>query len=194
MNVASEPGSRMPIDLAAVHLDRGSHRDPSAGMCIMELVSLLAGQPFTDYPPCVSPVLRSFALRWNDDLDDATRQGLVAYAPRMVGTATDGHDPRRIWLLLDWQIRTFTSAWLRLAGLTADADRLASAAEIADSAALDAVVADVRRAEKNAVAAWDAAWDAARAALRPTVETLQASACELLDRMIAVGHTGEEKP
>ena len=46
-------------------------------------------------------------------------------------------------------------------------------------------------------AAWSTAWYAAGAtagsALRPTVETLQASACELLDRMCAVGHTGDEK-
>ena len=33
-------------------------------------------------------------------------------------------------------------------------------------------------------AAWDAAWDAAKAALAPTVETLQTSALDLLDRMI----------
>jgi hypothetical protein len=36
-------------------------------------------------------------------------------------------------------------------------------------------------------AAWAAAWDAAGDALRPTVETLQVSALDLLERMIAAG-------
>jgi hypothetical protein len=52
-------------------------------------------------------------------------------------------------------------------------------------AAWDAAWAAVR------AAAWDAAWAAARAAahnrLQPTVEELQRSACDLLDRMVAVG-------
>ena len=180
------------VDLSTVHLEAGGHNGPDDGMCVMELVSLLARQPFSDAPPCVSPILRDFAMRWNDDLDDTTRQRLVPYAPRMVGTAGDGHDERRAWLLVDWQVRTFTPAWLRLAGLTTEADRLAGEPEIVDHATLQAVQADLEQARSKAAATrdaaraatWAAARDAARDALQPTVAELQESAFALLDRLI----------
>ena len=66
-------------------------------------------------------------------------------------------------------------------------------------AARDAAGYAARDAARDAVwdavwyAARDAVWDAARDALLPTVETLQASAVDLLDRMLACGeHRREE--
>jgi hypothetical protein len=57
----------------------------------------------------------------------------------------------------------------------------------ARAAAWDAAGAAAR------AAVWDAAWDAAGDALRPTVETLQDSALDLLDRMLRCGeHRREE--
>jgi hypothetical protein len=69
----------------------------------------------------------------------------------------------------------------------------AAAGDAAGAAAWDAAWDAARAAAGDA--AWDAAWaaagaaawDAARAALRSTVEALQTSALELLERMIAVG-------
>jgi hypothetical protein len=121
-------------------------------------------------------------MRWNDDLDDTTRQRLLPYAARTIdgrvvpgplaGTAGDGHDERRAWLLVDWQVRVFAPAWLRLVGLVREADRLAGAAEIVDRDSLAAVQAVLEQARKKAAAAgnaagnaaWDAAWSAGRAA------------------------------
>jgi hypothetical protein len=162
--MADRPGGRFVnhVDLSAVHLDKGGHSSREQGVCVMELVTWLAGQPHSDQPPCVSPVLRSFALRWNDDLDDATRQRLIPFAPRMVGTVGDGHDERRAWLLIDWQVRTSTPAWLRLAGLTAEADTLAASPEIVDHATLAAVHPDLDKARQRAAAAGAAAGAAAR--------------------------------
>ncbi|MQA02262.1 MAG: hypothetical protein GEV07_05885 [Streptosporangiales bacterium] len=68
----------------------GTHLHPSDGMCLTEWVSVLAGEPFTDEPLCMEPVLATLARLVNDDLDDATRQGLVDVAPRLVGATGDG--------------------------------------------------------------------------------------------------------
>ena len=72
-----------------------------------------------------------------------------------------------------------------------DAARDAARAAASD-AARDAASDAARDAARDA--AWDVACDAAWDALRPTVETLQRSALDLLDRMLACGkHRREEE-
>lgn len=185
--------------LDQIRLDEGSHSSFTHGHCAMEVVAWLAGEGHTDAPVCASPVLRGFSIALNDRWDDVQRQKLVPFLPRMVGTAGDGQDEARSYLALDWLIRSFTPAWLDLAGLGEEAAELRSLRRIVDLASAEAagpVVREVRDRASAAGAAWaaardaarDAAWNAARAAardaLRPTVETLQASVLDLLDRMI----------
>ncbi len=67
-------------------------------LCIMSFVSLLAGETFGDRPKTASPVIRKFAIPVNDRMDDAERQRLKPFAPRIVGT-NDGHDGTRAALL-----------------------------------------------------------------------------------------------
>jgi hypothetical protein len=162
----------MTVNLETLHLDHGSHSSPEDGHCLLEVVSMLAGQPFNDHPPCVSPVLRSYGIALNDRWDDTQRQRLLPYAPRMLNTAGDGHDGARSYLALDWLIRTFAPAWLDLAGLTTPAAELRALAPVANEVAVQAAAAASRRAEETAAAAraaaraaaWTAALDAALAA------------------------------
>jgi hypothetical protein len=197
------PAAPLAERLAALkdlRLDTGSHRSFTEGVCAMEAVAWLAGEGHTDAPQCASPVLTGFTISLNDRWDDEQRQKLVPFLPRMVGTRGDGQDEARSYLALDWLIRSYTPAWLDLAGLTAEAAELRALRRIVDLAAAEAAGPVVRTAQRKAAAAraaawdaaraaaraaaWDAARDAARAALKPTVETLQASALDLLDRMI----------
>jgi hypothetical protein len=166
----------------------------------MEVVAWLAGEGITDAPECASRVLRDFTINLNDQWDTETRQRLRPYLPRMVGTSGDGLDETRSYMALDWLIRTYTPTWLDLAGLTAEATALRDLRRIVDLVAAQSAGPVVREVRTKATAAgaaaraaagaaaWAAAWAAARAAagdvLRPTVETLQASALDLLDRMI----------
>ena len=158
----------MTIDLDTVHLDQGAHGNPDDGHCLLEVVAMFVGQPFNDAPKCVSPVLRTFGIGLNDQWDDAQRQTLRPFIPRLPGTAGDGLDEARSYLALDWLIRTYTPAWLDLAGLTESAAELRALRRIADMAAAEAAGPVVRDAQTKAAAAgdaaWDAAWDAARAA------------------------------
>jgi hypothetical protein len=69
-----------------VRLSRGRHTGPAEGACVMELASMLAGEPFGDHPPCASPVVGAFLRAYNDRVDDERRQSLYGYAARVVGT------------------------------------------------------------------------------------------------------------
>ena len=97
-----------------------------------------------------------------DDLHATDRQRLVPFLPRMVGTAGDGQDEARSYLALDWLIRTYTPAWLDLAGLTAEATALRDLRRIVDTVTAQAAGLLVQDARSEASAARDAAWDAAR--------------------------------
>jgi len=218
--------------LDTIELDKGSHTSIDQGACVLELVSYVAGEPWSDHPACASPVLTNFCISLNDRWDTEQRQTLKPFIPRIVGTRDDGKDELRGYLALDWLIRTYTPAWLDLAGLTIEAQELRSLRRIVDmgaaqnagplvrasrdkaaaagDAAGDAAGAAAWDAARNAAgaaawaaarnaagaaagaaawdaagnAAWAAAWAAAGAALKPTVQTLQASTLDLLDRMI----------
>ena len=47
---------------------------------------MLAGEPFTDHPASVCPVIGSFLRAYNDSIDDRRRQALYEYASRVVGS------------------------------------------------------------------------------------------------------------
>jgi hypothetical protein len=73
-----------------VRLSRGRHSRPSAGTCLMELASLRAGEPWSDRPVCVHPVLAAVARAVNDRVSDDARGGLAALVPLLIGTAGAG--------------------------------------------------------------------------------------------------------
>src|SRR5688500_16148045 len=60
----------MTLTLEEITLSAGAHKSPEQGMCLLEAVAYVAGEPFSDHPKCVSPVIAAFGRRWNDDLDD----------------------------------------------------------------------------------------------------------------------------
>jgi hypothetical protein len=56
----------------------------------MEATALLAGEPHTDRPATVHPVLAALARVINDAVSDPARPALLPLAPRMIGTASAG--------------------------------------------------------------------------------------------------------
>jgi hypothetical protein len=69
-----------------IKLSKGKHAHPGEGACVMELASMLAGEPFTDRPKSVCPVISSFLMTYNDNVGDERRQVLYACAANVVGT------------------------------------------------------------------------------------------------------------
>jgi hypothetical protein len=140
----------------------GTHATPDEGRCAMEWVSYLAGEPHSDEPKCVSPVLRAFCTALNDTLDNERRQQLRPYLTRTIGTTDDGFDDARSWAAMNWLILTYAPCWLSAAGLTACAERLAALPALMDVADLELVLVDLGAARHAARAAWARALGAAR--------------------------------
>ena len=77
------------VDLVNRVGDRSRHQ-----LCVMSLVALMAGERHSDRPECACPVITAYAIKLNDALDDATRQRLKPFAPRIIGTR-DGYGAER---------------------------------------------------------------------------------------------------
>jgi hypothetical protein len=75
-----------PVSYQTIRLSKGKHAGPDEGACVLELASMLAGEPFTDHPASVCPVIGSFLRSYNDSIDGQRRQGLYEYASRVVGS------------------------------------------------------------------------------------------------------------
>ena len=69
-----------------IRLSKGKHASPGEGACVMELASMLAGEPFSDRPASVCPVVAGFLRAYNDRIDDERRQDLYRYAAEVVGS------------------------------------------------------------------------------------------------------------
>jgi len=74
-----------PVTHQTVKLSKGRHDSPDEGACVMELASMLAGEPFSDHPASVCPVIGSCLRAYNDWIDDDRRQDLYRYAAKVVG-------------------------------------------------------------------------------------------------------------
>ena len=131
----------------------GTHATPEDGRCAMEWVSFLAGEPHSDDPSCVSPVLRAYCTALNDSLGDGPRQRLRPYLTRTIGTVSDGLDGWRSWVAMDWLIRTYTPAWLAAAGLGAAAERLRDLPAAKDSSSLRRALSALRELRPETAAA-----------------------------------------
>ncbi len=141
------------------HLASGAHDSFSEGACALELVSYIAGEPWSDHPKCVCPVLGAFFRAWNDGLPDDERDILLKpFLPRLIGTKGSAElAERRSLMAADWLVRVHTPAWLRLAKLDAQADALAGLPEITAMAQIPSIRAPIEAAQRDARAAGDAA-------------------------------------
>ncbi|WP_433167208.1 hypothetical protein [Kribbella sp. CA-247076] len=61
--------------------------------CVMELVSKLAREPWTDRPTCVHPTLSAVARAVHDHSSSAGRRALLPFASSFIDTARPGFEP-----------------------------------------------------------------------------------------------------
>lgn len=87
--------------LAVFHLEGGGHEDADEGLCAMEAVAWLEGLEHTDRPACTCPVIAEFVRSLNDEMEEAERQQLVRYLPRLIGTVgTPAEEAARAYTVL----------------------------------------------------------------------------------------------
>lgn len=98
-----------------VPLQRGAHPDRAAGLCAMEMVAWLAGEPHSDEPACACPVVGAFVRACNDAMDDERRnRHLRPLVPVLVNSRGSAADERaRGFLVLDVLVRELVPALLR---------------------------------------------------------------------------------
>jgi len=96
-------------------LERGAHPTRSDGMCAMEMVSWLAGEPHSDEPQCTCPVMAAFVRACNDIMDDEQRNlYLRPLVPLLINTrATPRVERARGLMVLDALVRRFVPSLLR---------------------------------------------------------------------------------
>jgi hypothetical protein len=75
-------------------LQVGQHRRPVDGACVMEYVSMLAGERFSDDPTCVDAPLAALARAVNDRLSEGARQQLLSRVVDLIGTSSVEDDVR----------------------------------------------------------------------------------------------------
>jgi hypothetical protein len=104
-------------------LSPGKHRSPRAGACFMELASYLAGERWSDHPPCTHPLLAALARLVNDHTSDAGRGRLVGLVTSVIGLTSD--DPH-----VDVEI-ALRSATTALPVVTAERQRILAVSVLA---------------------------------------------------------------
>lgn len=93
--------------LDRMSLSAGSHGSIEAGACVMEIVAHVAGDPWSDSPPCACPIIAAFLRSWNDALPtNADRDRLLKpLVPFVVGTRSTP----AIEQVLRWSVPCFCS-------------------------------------------------------------------------------------
>ena len=165
------------LDLDVLVLKPGSHA-PDGEYCVMEAVAALAGEPWSDAPACVCPVIGGLLRAWNDGIhSDAERTRLLKplIQPAIGTRSTPEVERMRSSLALDWLVRVNLPAWCDLVPtLASHAAALRALPETTDwgscHIAVIAAGAAARDAARDAAGAaagapaWAAAWAAGRAA------------------------------
>lgn len=140
-----DPTIHPKLDIDSLFLKAGGHESFEKGACVMEAVSMLAGEGWSDHPQCACPVISSFLRSWNDRLPDEERQELKQYIPLLIGSrASIEIERQRTWMMRDWVVRVATPIWLRRAGMDSQATILADMAPILSNAEYTSVCPAIR--------------------------------------------------
>jgi hypothetical protein len=157
-----------------IKLLAGSHRNPQNGSCVMEVVSYIAGEKYSDHPECACPLITTFAIAVNDRMDDAARQRLLPFVLRIAGSkSTNKIEQQRMYMLADYAVRVFAPMALESANLLAEAKTLKALPKIVDK--------ETALQGKNAAAAYAAAYAANTA---NAIDRIDSACLQCLDDML----------
>jgi hypothetical protein len=122
-----------------ITLSFGKHASREAGMCTMEAVAFLAGEPHTDHPKCACPILAAYARILNDHMgtgpegDTLRNKYLLPLTEKLIGTrSTSEGEIKRAFFFADKAVRLFAPLTLEAMGLTEEAKTLRALPKIVD--------------------------------------------------------------
>ena len=96
------------------HLSPGLHLSPEDGACLMETVSLVCGEHWTDAPQCVHPLVAHLARIVNDSVSDDARDRLLILVPLLTKPARqdDASYAEVAYACTSWALHTGSSPLL----------------------------------------------------------------------------------
>ncbi len=164
-------------------LKHGAHDTREEGMCLLEAVAYIAGEPHSDAPACACDVLAKYGRSLNDAMGDGAEgdalrdKHLAEVAPLLVDTrGTRDVQRRRAYLLADRAVRLIAPLALDAAGLHDHAATLRGLAPVTDAATARAARGVADAAAKAAWSAAGAAYFAAGAAAAEAADAADAAA------------------
>src|SRR3989304_972508 len=95
-------------EIESRELLNGAHESFDKGGCVMEMVSYLANEPWSDHPKCACPILTEYAIRINDRFTDEHRQLLKPLIPLLVNTKSTDEVQIARKRLMRWRNVTVT--------------------------------------------------------------------------------------
>lgn len=75
-------------------LSAGPHNNPKDGACIMEMVSFMSGDEWTDTPKCTDLFLAYLAQKVNDNMTNDSRHLILSQFDRLFNTALPESESR----------------------------------------------------------------------------------------------------
>lgn len=121
--------------LDRIDLKIGAHKTREDGMCAMEAVAWLAGEPHSEFPACASQSVTAAMIELNDMIpDDNIRNAqLKPLLSRIIGTrSTPDVEIRRGFIAADFAVRVFAPSALESIGWSAMAKTLRDLPPIVD--------------------------------------------------------------
>jgi hypothetical protein len=104
------------ISLETLNLTAGVHLSPEEGLNVIEAAAYFAGEPHSNSPASVCPVLTKYLLSINDSMNDNERSRLKAYVLPLNGSKNDSY-LKRLELLVMCNIKEVTPLMLRATGI-----------------------------------------------------------------------------
>ncbi len=94
--------------LSKYELKKGAHADLEKGACIMELVSYIANEPWSDHPKCACQILTEYAICLNDRFSGEHRQLLKPLIPLLLNSKASDEIATARKRLIMWRNVTAT--------------------------------------------------------------------------------------
>ena len=171
------------FDFKTFKFGAGAHPSRDKGMCVMEAVAYVAGEPHSDHPACACPIISAFLRSWNDGLStDKDRQRLLGgFVFRLVATKASAEiELKRSMMAFRWLVNVLTPSLLEMTPSLVDHAKTLRKIKIskklsaAYSAALSAAESVALSAARSA--AYSAAESAARSAAYSAADSAALSA------------------
>jgi hypothetical protein len=172
-------------------LKTGAHKSIKEGACVMELVSYIADEPWSDNPECACPILTKFAIRINDRANDTQRQSLKSLIPLLLNSRNAklilprakllAHQAVTVFLPILTEALELTEITVKLRAFANNRESMLAARDYINSVRPEIKKADAASASAAAYAYASAAASAASAASAAYADASAADAADAAD-------------